>query len=1469
MKKILAIDDQKDNLTTISAVLKLSIPNSTILTALNGEEGIKIAKSEQPDIILLDIIMPKMDGYQVCEKLKAHTLTKHIPIILITAIKTDKESRVKGLNIGADVFLSKPIDPIELTAQVNVMLRIKVAEDKLRLEKGGLEEIVKERTSYLLEKNKKLQSEIKKRELAENALRSIATEFSALTGQEFFEKVCQHLTKTLNIDYAFIGEHIAENNRVLVKAGFGKGLALEQFEYDLENTPCENVVGKEICSYPSNIQILFPKDQLLIDMGIESYLGIPLFKSSGQPMGIMVLLDSKELINTEISISVLQIFSDRVVSELERMQVRESLVESEEKYRNLVERANDGICILQDGKVKFANSYLVNLWGGSIEEMMEKSFMEYIHEDERDRLSEYYSKRLAGEDVPSIYETILKHKQGRKVYAELSAGSITYEGKSADLVFIRDISERKIAEKALQESESRYRVLAENSTDTIWLMKLDGTFLYHSPAVMQLRGYTPEEANKVSMEETMTPESIKTLEIIFAEEDAKPMKERWNSLRFELEMYRKDGSKFWGEVSTKAVFDDNSQMIGFQGSTHDITKRKKIEANLQRLSTAVEQSPSVIVITDLDGKLEYVNPKYSSLTGYSFKEAMGMKTSLLKSGVQSKDFYKKLWNRISSGKEWKGEFHNRKKNGKFFWEQASISPIFDKEGAITNYLKVAEDITERKKAEEELRKNEAQLQVLLNTIPDLVWMKDSKGVYLFCNQKFEKFFGKSVSEICGKTDYDFLDKKLANFFKLKDQEAIDNGVPSINEEEVTYADDGHSEILETIKTPVYDPDGGILGVLGIARDITERKKAEKELKESETRFKALHNASFGGIAIHDLGIIKECNQGLSNMTGYSIEELIEMNGLLLISEESREKVMNNIKAQYEKPYEAIGLTKDGRKYPIRLEGQEIPYKGKKLRVVEFRDITEQKQSEKALKESEERFVMSMRASKDGLFDWDLTTNEIFYSENWKKMLGYEDDELLNVLSTWQNLTDDEGRDRSLKKMEWAIKNNIPRYEEEFKMKHKDGHWVNILSRPEFVYNDKKEAIRVVGTHVDVTKQRQYERNLKDALHKATESDRLKSAFLATMSHELRTPLNAIIGFSEIIKDDYSIEEIKNFNNHIHTSGKHLLTIVEDLFDLTLIESGQMTLRTTNEEIPKLLNNVFEIIKSEQQSLEKGHLELKLLIPDNCQNLVIFTDAFKLKQILINLLKNALKFTPKGIVEFGCKIVQEHKNKLVQFYVKDTGIGIPNDKHQLIFDAFRQVEDSHTRVYGGTGIGLSITKKLVEILDGKIILESVVDKGSNFYFLLPLILTKSVKLKNTHKETSFGHYDEIKNEDVKQKTILIVEDVESSFDLLKIILKDKKFNILWAKNGKEAIELCEKNTQIDLILMDLNMPVMNGYEATKHIKSLNPKIPIIAQTAYAISGDREKALKIGCDDYISKPIKKDKLLTKINNLLKII
>lgn len=389
---------------------------------------------------------------------------------------------------------------------------------------------------------------------------------------------------------------------------------------------------------------------------------------------------------------------------------------------------------------------------------------------------------------------------------------------------------------------------------------------------------------------------------------------------------------------------------------------------------------------------------------------------------------------------------------------------------------------------------------------------------------------------------------------------------------------------------------------------------------------------------------------------------------------------------------------------------------------------------------------------------------------------------------------------------------------------------------------------------DITGRKNAELELLGAKDKAEESDRLKTAFLHNISHEIRTPLNAIVGFSALLGEPGETEETrKSFIEIIRGSSDYLLDIVSGIIEISNIEAGILKLNLNEINLNGILKNLHEQFKAKTD--EKGiGLSYETLLSEN--NAYIQADNNKMIQILSNLLNNAIKFTNTGQIEFGYKVI----NNYLEFYVSDTGIGIQHDQSERIFDRFYQVDNSVSRLYEGTGLGLSISKSYVEFLGGKIWLRSRPGSGTIFYFTIPYL--KTVKPFITDWKVMGTEKIILK----EQKTVLIAEDEESNCLLMKEQLSSLHVDILYAINGKEAVDMCAADKKIDLVLMDIKMPVMNGFEATEKIRNFLPDLPIIATTAYAFETDREKALSIGCSDYISKPIGKDAFLEVVNKYL---
>jgi signal transduction histidine kinase len=376
---------------------------------------------------------------------------------------------------------------------------------------------------------------------------------------------------------------------------------------------------------------------------------------------------------------------------------------------------------------------------------------------------------------------------------------------------------------------------------------------------------------------------------------------------------------------------------------------------------------------------------------------------------------------------------------------------------------------------------------------------------------------------------------------------------------------------------------------------------------------------------------------------------------------------------------------------------------------------------------------------------------------------------------------------------------------------------------------------------------------------------LSTALLLNISHEIRTPLNGILGFAEIMrKSDQNESEKEKYINIIKSCGKSILKIVDDVIDLSYIDTGQVKIIKEDFPIGKFMTDIYDHFKNDDLFRQKETIEIRLNLNLDGQSL-IDADRKRTWQVLVNLIGNALKYTERGYIEIGCKIQDAEPakkgNQDLLFFVKDTGIGIEKSLQDTIFDRFVKIEHEISRLYGGTGLGLAIGKDLAEMMGGKIWFNSEVGVGSEFYFLLPdSVIPYDRKDKTISSKELKAKYN------WQGKKVLIVEDDEMSFVYLKEVLKSTQIDILHAKSGKQAIELVEANPEINIILMDIKLPEMDGYEATRRIKQINSEIPVIAQTAYAMADDQQKIIQAGCNDYISKPINRRKLLHTIEGLI---
>ena len=511
---------------------------------------------------------------------------------------------------------------------------------------------------------------------------------------------------------------------------------------------------------------------------------------------------------------------------------------------------------------------------------------------------------------------------------------------------------------------------------------------------------------------------------------------------------------------------------------------------------------------------------------------------------------------------------------------------------------------------------------------------------------------------------------------------------------------------------------------------------------------------------------------------------------------------------------------------------------------------ENEKMENQVRESELKYRTLIENSADAIY---LLFNRKFeiINPSFEKMFGYSIDEVNRSDFDFMQLVAPESKKIIEERLEMirSGKDVTPHYE--FTAITKTGEKKEVEASVSYL--DYKGVKATQGVIRDISEKKKMIEDLIAAKEKAEESDRLKSAFLSNMSHEIRTPMNGILGFTELLLEpDLSSEQKEAYINIVRQSGQRMLNTVNDIVEISKIEAGMIQLIEKETDINE---SVEELIRFFQPEAEKKALKLildKLLPPEKKH---ISTDQNKLDSILTNLIKNAIKFTDTGIINLGCS----QKGTNVEFYIKDTGIGIPAHRQEAVFNRFEQADIADTRLFQGSGLGLAISKSYVEMLGGKIWVESEEGKGSIFYFSLPL---KNNMEEKSSAEKGISAQHEKEKPKVKGLKIIIAEDDESSCQFLSILIKDFAGEILEAATGIDTVELCRQNTDIDLILMDIQMPGLNGYEATKQIREFNKEVVIIAQTAYGLRGDREKSLESGCNDYIAKPINKTNLQTMI-------
>ncbi len=1074
MPKILAIDSVSDNLISMKAIIDDAFPGSIVFTALNGPKGIELAIANNPDVILLDIIMPNIDGFEVCHQLKLDERVSDIPVVFLTALKGDKANRIKALEIGAEGFLSKPIDETELTAQIRAMVKIKVANEQKKNEKERLEKLVQERTIAL-------QNELSERKKSEKALRDSEERF-------------RHISSSISdISYSCVTD-------------LNKNSAINWLYGAIEK--------------------------------ITGYTSDELFEM--KCWGKLVIDEDFPIFKTRI-LGLLPGHSD--------------------------------VCQLR-----------------------------------------------------------LKRKDGSIVWIQTTAECVK-DPSGADLNILygglNDITERKQFETKLKESNEHLKIVLENTPIAIWDWNIKTDFWVVTPKYYTLLGYEPEYGN---------PDRVLWLNRIHPD-DRESVREKIKNVlqlicddyNYDARMLHADGTYRWQSVIGHVLErDENGKASRMLGVRVDITERKRAEeAFLESQSiylSFIEQLPNAVFRKDLEGRFVLVNSQFCKIKGVPREKLLGKKPEEVGKSYLSE--YGAPWQSakyanigerihnliIQKGERIELEEEYPSSDGKMEYMHVVRMPVVDSNAKIIGSQGIMFDITERKKAEAELREKEVQYRNLANSGTALIWTTGNDKQCYYFNEPWLNFTGRTLVQELGNgwtegVHPEDLDRCIQTYITAFDKHE------TFDMEYRLRHFSGEYRWIEDLGKPNYDSEGEFVGYIGHCFDITDRKKLETELIQAKEKAE-----------------LSEQQLLIKN------KELTEKNKFI-------QTILDNL---------PIGIALN------TIDEEMVTYMNKKFEEIYGCNLGE------------------------------IPTVLSFFER------VYPDPDYRDKLMA-QVMDDIHSGDR--KRMHW----------ENLFVTRQDGSkgFANAINIPLIEQNT------MVSTVSDITELHKSQTELLKAKEKAEESDRLKSAFLANMSHEVRTPLNSIVGFSDLLLDpSFDRKDYFEFAKIISESGNSLLAIISDIMDFSKIEAGQIKISKSPVDVQKLIS---AIQREYSFTAQRKGLALKIAPFNPEDDILITSDENRLRQVLVNLVGNAIKFTIEGSVELGVKRMEDR----IQFHVKDSGIGIPKEYHLKIFERFRQVEASNSRRFGGNGLGLAISKSLVELLGGTIWVESAHGKGSIFYFAIPI------------------------------------------------------------------------------------------------------------------------------------------------------
>jgi PAS domain S-box-containing protein len=1153
---------------------------------------------------------------------------------------------------------------------------------------------------------------------------------------------------------------------------------------------------------------------------------------------------------------------------------------------SIVESSDDAIhAISLTGTILSWNQGSETLFGYSRDEIIGKSGVILTLASHGDRVRQ--SLLAVGQGrVIRPFDTVLQRKNGRAVDVSLSISPIrdlagTVVGAS---VIARDISQRRRTEEALHESEDRFRVMADSCPTMMSVTNVEGGNQFINRMFREFAGTTQEDVERGKWQLVVHPDDAR--EYVGAWHRA--VRER-TPFKAEARVRRADGDWRWFGSYAQPRLSPGGEFLGHVGLSSDITERRRAEQAIRDAQefaqSTIDALSSHVCVLNEAGIIIAVNKawrEFAAANRRSDTELLKAESPILDRFGEGID-YLAVCDRSAGadaalGAEFAVGIRNvlHGENEQYSLEYPCHSPAEQRwfigrarrfsVNRLPRILIEHINITELKRTEEALRETEQRFRIMADGCPTAMWVTDAEGGIQFINRAFRDLTGAAYEQLEGNKWQLMLHPEDASQYLEEFQRAVREHAP-FKADARARREDGEWRWMASYAAPRFSSGGEFLGHVGLSPDITERKQDEHQREFQHSLIRGILDVSPDGILVmNDENLIVLYNklfQDVWRVPGIpdNLPDLAIGDPLPLVLSASFDRVKDpdafakRIQELNANPDASdhceIELT-DGRtieRYSAGLRGQASQHHG---RVWFFRDITERKRAEQTLQSSEEKFRQLAENVREVFWVMPPSADEILYiSPAYEQVWERTCDSLYQNPMSWTETIHPDDLENATVLFGRQIQGEA--IDSEYRILTPCGQEKWIRDRAFPVRDQAGTLIRVVGIAEEITDQKQYEEDLIRAWEGADAANRAKSRFLANMSHEIRTPMNGVLGMLQLILITDLTAEQRRYVSVAQDSGQALLTIINDILDLSKIEARKVTLENLSFLLPAAVESVFQVMRV--QAKTKG-LELQWRVSPQIPPL-LRGDAHRLRQVLVNLAANAIKFTDRGEIKIEASLERQAGGKAaVRFTISDTGIGIRPDQAARLFTPFTQADDSTTRKYGGTGLGLAICKQLVEMMGGTIGVESAEGRGSTFWFRVAFEVAPADQQPPASKRPP-DRANTMTARRERAARILVAEDNATNREVALAQLRKLGYQADAVNNGAEAVQALERE-HYDLVLMDCEMPVMDGYQATRHIRSARPGLPVIALTADAMSGDRDRCLSEGMNDYLAKPVDLDLL-----------